>query len=115
MHGKHFVAAIFILAAVFAAVPAFGSDPVADYATGSGTKLGRGVVNGATGWVEVPKQTYFGGQEGGAAGVVGGFFKGIGMGVARTAVGAYEIATFWAPVPERFEPVIKPVTVFEGR
>lgn len=114
MHRKRILAAIVMLASVFAALPAFASD-AGDYVAGSGTKLGRGVVNGATGWAEVPKQTVIGGQDGGATGVVGGFFKGIGMGVARTAVGAYEIATFWAPVPERFEPVMKPATVFEGR
>lgn len=114
MHRRHIAAALMILAAVFAALPAFAMDG-GDYAAGSGTKLGRGVVNGATGWMEVPKQTAIGGQEAGVPGVVGGFFKGVAMGVARTVVGAVEIATFWAPVPERFEPALKPATVFEDR
>ena len=114
MQRKHIVAALVILAAVFAALPAFAMDG-AEYAQGAGTKLGRGVVHGATGWVEVPKQTILGGQEDGVPGLIGGFFKGVAMGVARTLTGGFEIVTFWAPVPERFEPVMKPATVFEGR
>ncbi len=115
MQRKHLVATMMIVAAVLAAAPAFAGDPAADYVAGAGTKLGRGVANGAAGWVEVPKQTVIGGQDGGATGVVGGFFKGIGLGAVRTVAGAYEIATFWAPVPPRFEPVMKPATAFEGR
>ncbi len=114
MHRKHIVTALVILVALFAALPAFAMDG-GEYAQGAGTKLGRGVVNGATGWVEVPKQTALGGQEAGVPGVLGGFFKGVAMGVARTVTGGFEIATFWAPVPDRFEPVMKPATVFEGR
>jgi putative exosortase-associated protein (TIGR04073 family) len=68
----------------------------------------------AGGMLDSDRRVRRGAFERARAGAVGGFFNGIGMSVARTVVGAYEIGTFWAPVPERFEPVIKPVSVFEG-
>ncbi len=113
MYRKHIVASLTVAVAVLmAAVPAFAVD-AGQYAAGAGTKLGRGVVNTVTGWGEIPAQTVIGSKEDGALGGVGGFFKGIGLGVARTLAGAFEIATFWAPVPERFEPVMQPATVFD--
>jgi putative exosortase-associated protein (TIGR04073 family) len=103
---------IVVLAAMTAAVPAFATDP-GQYASGAGAKLGRGVLNTATGWGEIPKQTIIGSKEEGVLGGVEGFVKGIGLGVARTLAGAFEIVTFWAPVPEQFEPVMRPATVFD--
>ena len=112
MYHKPVVALLIVVAAVMAAAPAFAGDS-AEYAAGAGTKLGRGMLNTATGWGEIPKQTIVGSQKQGVLGGVEGFFKGIGLGVARTLVGAFEIATFWAPIPEKFEPVMQPATVFE--
>ncbi len=113
MYRTQTVASLIVLVAtLMAAAPAFASD-TGEYASGAGVKLGRGLINTATGWGEIPKQTIIGSQEDGVLGGIGGFFKGIGLGVARTLVGAFEIATFWAPVPERFEPVMQPSTVFE--
>ncbi len=106
------VAPLILLMSLLVATPLFATE-AGQYATDAGTKLGRGVVNVATGWVEIPKQSVIGGKENGVLGGFGGFFKGIGLGVARTLAGAFEIATFWVPVPERFEPVIQPPTVFE--
>lgn len=107
------VTALVTLLALSMAVPAFAAR--SDYAVGAGGKLARGVTNAATGWYEVPRQTNQGGRQKGAAGALGGFVKGLALGVARTAAGGYELATFWAPVPADFEPVMKPVTVFEDR
>lgn len=101
MQRKHGLGALVLIAFALVAPVAFASD-TAEYAEGSGTELGRGVVNGAAGWIEVPKHTVIGGRDAGAAGVVGGFVKGVLMGVARTVTGASKIATFWAPVRERF-------------
>ncbi len=103
---------IIVVAIVMATVPALAIDP-GQYASGAGAKLGRGVLNTATGWGEIPKQTIIGSREEGVLGGVEGFFKGIGFGVARTLAGAFEIATFWAPVPDQFEPVMQPATVFD--
>ncbi len=114
MDRKHIVATFAILAAILAAVPAFAADGP-EVAGNPGERLARGVMNATTGWVEVPKQTAIGSQEAGLPGLVAGLFKGVAMGVTRTAVGGLEIGTFWIPVPDRYEPVLKPATVFEGR
>lgn len=108
MSRKHIVAGLVILAAATAALPAFAEDNPA-------TKLGRGVVNATTGWVEVPKQATLGAQEAGLPGLFGGLFQGLAQGIARTVAGGYEVGSFWAPIPDRYEPVMKPATVFEGR
>lgn len=113
MSRKRIVTAVVTVAVLFAALPAFAAAP--GYFEGSATKLARGVVNSATGWLELPKQTVIGGQENGASGVVTGFVKGLGMTLGRTVAGGYETGTFWAPIPEGFEPVMEPATVFEDR
>lgn len=107
------VTALVTLVALGPTLPAFAAQP--DYPVGAGAKLARGVTNAATGWYEVPKQTNLGGQQKGAPGALGGFVKGVARGVVRTAAGGYELATFWAPIPADFEPVMKPPTVFEYR
>jgi putative exosortase-associated protein (TIGR04073 family) len=113
MYQKQVVAFVLILVAgTMAAAPAFAVD-TGEYASGAGAKLGRGVLNTVTGWGEIPKQTITGSREEGVLGGVEGFFKGIGLGVARTLAGAFEIATFWAPVPDKFEPVMEPAIVFD--
>lgn len=114
MYRNHIVIGLVTLATLFAVLPAFAQNGNG-YAASPATKLGRGVVNATTGWVEVPKQTIIGAQEAGVPGFFGGIFQGVAMGVTRTLVGGYEIGTFWAPVPEGFEPVLKPHTVFDGR
>ncbi len=64
------------------------------------TKLGRGVANTLTGWMELPKHTLMGvfscnvtPIEGAAVGV----FRGFGRAVERTGIGLYEVFTF--PIP----------------
>ena len=113
MHRKRIVVSLIVfVAAMTVAAPVFAIEP-GQYASGAGTKLGRGMLNAATGWGEIPKQTVIESKEGGVLGGVEGFFTGIALGVARTLAGAFEIATFWAPIPERFEPVMQPATVFD--
>ncbi len=78
------------------------------------TKLTRGVSNLAMGWVEIPKQMMSVKKEhGDGAGDVAGFFWGTVKGfthfIGRTAVGAYEIVTFFVP---SFDPIIEPEYVF---
>jgi putative exosortase-associated protein (TIGR04073 family) len=79
-----------------------------DYATGAVTKLGRGFVNLVTGWTELVVQPWRAIQAQGPVGGPIGFGKGIGLSVLRTLAGAYEIATFPVPVPENWEPPIRP-------
>jgi len=81
-----------------------------DVLTGMGKKLFIGVVNIATGWVEIPAQIVKGYNRGGfgkkknkVSGVVGGVFKGIGNGIGRTLSGVMDVAGFWAADPESNE------------
>lgn len=113
MTRKWIVTALVTLLALTTALPAFAAR--LEYPVGAGAKLARGVTNAAAGWYEVPKQTNLGGRQKGAVGALGGFVKGVALGVARTAAGGYELATFWAPIPTDFEPVMRPATVFEDR
>ena len=111
MKRKRVVTALVTLATLCTALPAFAGGP--EYLADPDTQLARGVVNVAIGWVEIPKQSAIGGRKAGGSGLIGGFFKGVGLGAARTLVGGYEIATFWAPA--HFEPMMQPATVLGGQ
>ena len=72
-------------------------------------KLGRGIMNILTGWVEIPKQTA---KEWQATdpftGTIIGVTKGLVTAVSRTIVGVYEVVSFPFPVPRNYEPVMEP-------
>jgi len=77
------------------------------------TKLGRGVANTLTGWVELPKNIYTTSVEDNAlAGLTLGLAKGVGMTIVRTGAGIYEIATFPFPIPVDYKPILEPEYVF---
>ena len=77
------------------------------------TKLGRGVANTLTGWVELPKNIYNTSVEDNAfAGMTLGLAKGAGMTLVRTGAGIFEIATFPFPLPENYKPILEPEYVF---
>lgn len=77
-------------------------------------KLGRGLVNFFTGWIEFPMQLSAGMSE---TGGVEGFFLGLGKGVVwtvlREGAGAYDTVTFIFPIPADYEPLMQPPTVFD--
>ncbi|HXF91163.1 MAG TPA: exosortase system-associated protein, TIGR04073 family [Nitrospiraceae bacterium] len=80
----------------------------------AGMKLLRGAINFSTGWMELPKQIYRIGQaEGWVTGAVQGPIDGLGMFVARTVAGAYEVLTFPVPVPPRYQPLFEPRFVWQ--
>ena len=82
-------------------------------AGGAVTKLGRGVANVLTGWVEIPKRMYETSQlQGTAAGLTWGLLRGLGYGFVRTAAGFYETFTFPFPAPPNYVSVIAPEYVF---
>ncbi|HEY7676898.1 MAG TPA: exosortase system-associated protein, TIGR04073 family [Candidatus Methylomirabilis sp.] len=114
MDRKHAIAGFVILVAALTAAPAFAAE-APDHVGNPGEKLARGVVNITTGWVEVPKQAALGAREAGPPGLVGGLFKGVALGVARTVVGGLEAGTFFLPIPNRYEPILRPATVFQDR
>jgi len=76
-------------------------------------KLGRGLANVLTGWVELPKNIYDTCvEENILSGFTVGLAKGIGMTIVRTGAGVYEVVTFPFPVPEGYVPVLEPEFVF---
>lgn len=78
------------------------------------TKLTRGIANFTTGWVELPKQIYLvGRQEGWATGALRGPIDGLGMFIARTVAGAYEVLTFAVPIPSEYQPMLRPDYVWQ--
>jgi putative exosortase-associated protein (TIGR04073 family) len=83
------------------------------YAQDPFTKLGRGVANTLTGWVELPKNVYATSVEDNAfTGMTLGLAKGAGMTLVRTGAGIYEIVTFPFPLPENYKPILEPEYVF---
>ncbi len=89
------------------------SVPAVCFANDAFTKLGRGVANTLTGWIELPKNIYKTSvDENALAGVTLGLAKGAGMTIVRTGAGIYEIATFPFPVPQDYKPILEPEYVF---
>ena len=76
-------------------------------------KLGRGLGNIVTGWMEiaVSMQTRYTPQDAPTA-VFTGLTYGLLKAVARTAVGIYETVTFALPYPENYAPVMPPLEYF---
>ena len=72
-------------------------------------KLGRGMTNVVTCWVEVPRNIAIEWEK---TDPVTGFFlgtvKGFGWGFARFATGIYDTFTFPFPIPENYEAMIEP-------
>jgi len=85
------------------------------YAQDMTRKLGRGVGNILTGWIELPKNIYDTSVESNVfAGLTLGTAKGIGMTVMRAVVGAYETVTFPIPLPEDYKPIVEPEFVIQN-
>ncbi|NQU43186.1 exosortase system-associated protein, TIGR04073 family [bacterium] len=73
------------------------------------TKLGRGVANVLTGWLEIPHQIGTSIRETDpVSGTFIGLFRGAAWTVARTATGVFEVVTFPFPLPESYKPIIQP-------
>ena len=78
------------------------------------TKLGRGLANLATGWMEIPKSVYETHNNTDNLGsiVFTAPVVGVGRAVRRTGVGIVEIFTFPFKVPNRrYDPLLKPAYV----
>ena len=94
-----------MLVVIMTSTACFAQDPF--------TKLGRGVANTLTGWVELPKNIYnVSVQDNAFSGMTLGLAKGAGMSLVRTGAGIYEIATFPFPLPEDYKPILEPEYVF---
>jgi putative exosortase-associated protein (TIGR04073 family) len=79
-----------------------------------GAKFVRGMTNLTTGFGEFPKQIYLiGRKEGWVQGTFRGPVEGLGMFIARTVAGAYEVVTFLIPVPSGYQPMLLPEYVWQ--
>ena len=111
------ITAVVVLALCIAAItlPAFAVE--GSIIEKMGKKLGRGIVNVATGWVELPKNIYDTSVETNnpLMGITYGTLKGVGMTVVRTGAGVYDVATFLFPVPKDYDPLLEPEFVFEEK
>ncbi len=78
-------------------------------------KLGRGLANAATGWIEIPKRMHDEtAANGPGVGWTWGLIKGVGYAIARSVAGAYEIVSFPVAMPEAYQPVIDPPLIFSA-
>lgn len=99
---------------VFIAVAVILSMATPSYAQDATKKLGRGLVNVLTGWIELPKNIYETSVESNPlAGITIGLAKGLGMTVVRTGAGIYETVTFPFPLPQEYKPILEPGYVLE--
>ena len=72
-------------------------------------KLGRGLANVFTGFLELPANIVDVADEEGFIGAMSyGLVKGIAMTFLRTGVGVYETVTFLIPLPWDYEPILEP-------
>jgi len=72
-------------------------------------KLGRGIANVLTGWMEIPKEIAEAWRETDPfTGLIVGSIKGTGYFLVRFFAGFYEIFTFVMPFPEDYKPIIEP-------
>ncbi len=73
-------------------------------------KTARGVDNTVLGLIaDWPKTVYYQSQEHGVPyGMTIGFVQGLAVGLTRTAVGVYELATFPVPYPADYQPILYP-------
>jgi len=85
-----------------------------DIVDGMANKVGRGVANATTGWLEFPKQIYITSKEEGyAKGLTIGVLKGFGMTLVRTATGVGETLTFFMAYPGFYDPFFDPAYVWQ--
>ncbi|MCP5245481.1 MAG: exosortase system-associated protein, TIGR04073 family [Burkholderiales bacterium] len=100
---------IFLLFATLALLS--GSAMAQNYSTKVGEKLGTGIANAVTGFVEIPKTMIITGRRHGATyGMTAGLFTGLFHSVGRSLAGALDIATF--PVPTT--PIVQPSYVWDN-
>lgn len=103
-----------VVGVLLASAPAvvWAADRDRDPVVGMAGKLVRGVVNAATGWLEVPMAIVEHMEREPLTGLFVGIFDGSARAVYRTGAGAFEAGTFFAPIPRDFRPITSPQTTF---
>ena len=72
-----------------------------------GTKLGNGLGNALTGWMEIPRQvSEVSSEQNAFAGMTYGLLQGVLYGTGRTAAGAFDAVTF--VIPPYDKPIMEP-------
>lgn len=112
------IIALFITVATVGAPLAFANDDIYREGTTSAKmfhKLGRGATNLLTGFLEIPKAIS---KEWREYDPFTGFFvggaEGCAWAVGRTATGAYDMLTFFLPIPADYEPLMEPEFLLPG-
>jgi putative exosortase-associated protein (TIGR04073 family) len=96
---------------LLAGTAAQAAEPTGSYLSRIGEKFGTGLVNVATGYVEIPKGIYVQSlRHGVAAGIPVGLVKGLFQTLGRTGTGVVEMATFYIPT----KPMIQAPLVWEN-
>ncbi|MBI4610043.1 MAG: exosortase system-associated protein, TIGR04073 family [Candidatus Rokubacteria bacterium] len=105
---KRFLATLSVLTLVVGAVTPVWAENSLGFRIAQ--KVFRGFENTAFGFVtEWPKTIYYDSVDHGIPyGVTVGALRGVGMGVLRTGVGVYEVATFPVPMPGNYTPLLYP-------
>ncbi len=111
------LAIIFVMAALGAPQTSADDDVYREASTSHKIfhKLGRGATNLLTGWIEIPRYIA---KEWREYDPFTGFFvggaEGCAWAVGRTATGAYDICTFFLPIPADYEPLMEPEFILPG-
>ena len=102
-----------IVVLVLAVVISFAAVNAYAYDRNAATKLGRGLANAATCWIELPKQIYLVSKEREPfTGAIYGAAQGLCYSALRLAGGAYDAVTFLIPPYDK--PLLEDEFVFEG-
>ena len=102
---------LLLVSVLLATAAANAAEQDGNYVSRVSEKLGEGLVNVGTGFVEIPKNIYITGeQQGWAVGVPIGFVKGVAQMLGRTGAGVLGIATFYIPT----KPVVQSPLVWEN-
>lgn len=102
-----------IVVFVLAAFIVMGTFNVYAYDRNAATKLGRGLANAATCWIELPKQVFLVSKEREPfTGLVYGGAKGLCFTAMRLVSGVYDTALFLVPPYDK--PLMEDEFVFEG-
>ena len=89
------------------------AEPTSSHVDGALRKLGRGVANIATAPLELLRTpTLVSQRDGYLAGISVGVVQGAWRAIQRAAVGAFEVVTFYAEIPNDFGPLMKPEFVW---
>ena len=104
---------LFTLVSVLLPTVVAADEGTTGYLEGSTRKLGRGICNMVTAPLELIRTPHLvTQQEGGLAGATVGMIQGVGAVVIRELAGAIEIASFFLPFPNGFNPILKPEFVY---